>query len=110
MSDYELLPNGEINAPYILANADLLLRRGETELASKLFRAVKNHSRLGYCGHYGLGRCFLAEGKTGQAIAAFEKALSLVKRPYIATILLKTLIDSRNADLAERRALELARD
>lgn len=104
------LPNGNLNAPYVLSNASLLLKEGEVDMAASLFKQVTGHPKLGHCGHYGIGKCFMKIGKPAKAVAAFEAALLLQRRPYIAASLLEALIALQEYTQAEKRALEFARE
>ena len=104
------LPNGELNASYILANASILLREGELSLAASLFCLVKDHKKLGHCAHYGLGQCFFAAKDWGRAVKAFEKALLLARKSYIARALLDALMASKQYALVEKTAVTLARE
>jgi tetratricopeptide (TPR) repeat protein len=109
-NDYAYLPNGELNAPYILANADLLVKHGEYLAAAKLFRLLKDHPRLAHCAHYGMGQCLLKSGKPELALQAYEKALSIQKRDYIAQSLIQALIACGEYAEAEQRSFDFARD
>jgi tetratricopeptide (TPR) repeat protein len=89
--EFAHLPSGELNVPYLLANANLLFQEGDLAAAASLFRAVKSHPKYGFCGDYGLGQCYLAEGKFQTAAAAFEKAYAKCHRGYIAVAHLEAL-------------------
>lgn len=82
--DLAYLPNGDLNVPYLLANANVLLRGNELQLAASLFRLVKDHPKYGFCGDFGLGQCLMKAKKFRHAARAFEQALSKVHRGYIA--------------------------
>jgi len=104
------LPNGELNVPFILTNANLLLLENELELAASLFQLVKGHTPYAHCAHYGIGQCFLKAQCPRQAVQAFEKAFLLEKRPYIGTALLEALMACGDLPAFEKRAIELARE
>ena len=103
-------PNGELNASFILANANILLREGELSLAISLFRLAKDHKKLGHCAHYGLGQCFVAAGDWDRAVKAFESALSLSRKSYIAVALLEALMATKQYAVVEQTAVEIARE
>jgi hypothetical protein len=48
--EFAHLPSGELNVPYLLANANLLFQEGDLAAAASLFRAVKSHPKYGFCG------------------------------------------------------------
>ncbi len=104
------LSNGELNISYILSNANLLMKSGEFLDAISLFRLVKNHPKFGFCGHYGLGQCFLKMGQPEQAVRAFEKALSLQRRAYIAASLVEAFLILRNFTIVEKLTLGFAQE
>ncbi len=108
--DLSYFPNGELNISFLLFNANLLLQEGELELAASLFQLVKNHHKYGYCGHYGIGQCFLKAQQPKLAAQAFERAYSLEKRPYIAVALIDALIACEYFEAAEIRSIEFARE
>lgn len=98
--DLVYLPDGRINAPYILANANLLLKSGEYQLAVSLFRRIQDHPKYGYCGYYGVGQCYFLLQHWSRARTAFEKALALAHRPYIVESLQKTIqMQNQNSPL-----------
>jgi uncharacterized protein HemY len=106
--EFAYLPNGEPNTSFILSNANLLMKNGELDLAVSLFLLVKNHVRYGYCGHYGLGQCFLRMSHPKEAVLAFEKAYSLKRRAYIAAALVEALLECGEYKIAEERSIEFA--
>jgi tetratricopeptide (TPR) repeat protein len=108
ISNLAYLPSGELNAPYILASARVLLREKEYSLAISLFGLLKDHQKFGHCAHYGIGQCFFAANDLDRAVKAFEKALSLARKPYIAIALLESLMANKQYSLVEKTALVLA--
>ncbi len=108
--DLVYLPNGKMNAPFILANAHLLLKSGDPEQAATLFRLLKNHEKLAHCAHYGLGQCFLRLKQPEYALAAFEHALSLSRQAYIAIALLEVLLEFEEFERVEKQAFDYAQE
>jgi tetratricopeptide (TPR) repeat protein len=103
-------PNGAMNAPFILSNANVLLKAGEVDLALSLFRVVKAHERLAFCAHYGIGLCYLKKSDPERALGALEKALSLARRPYIAVALVNALLACGQFKLSEERSVQFAQE
>ena len=103
-----LLPNGELNAPFLLANANLLLKAGEFKTAGSLFLRIAKTKKYAYCGYYGLGLCFRKLGQTEQAVEALKKSYLLEKRAYIAIELVKTLLESGRIKEAEQLSFACA--
>jgi tetratricopeptide (TPR) repeat protein len=85
------LPNGNLNFPYILSNANLLLQSGEIDLAASLFRLALGEPKVAHIALFGLGQCCMAGADYPKAARAFEKALLVSRRPYIAEAHLKAL-------------------
>lgn len=99
---------GELNAPYVLANANLLYKEGEYRLAGAMFLAIARNSKYSYCAYYGLGRCFTALFQYKAARQAFEKAFACARKPYIGLALLESLVATQSYLQAEEMAPKLA--
>ena len=106
ISNLAYLPNGNLNASFILANGKILFEEKELALAVSLFRLLKDDKKLGHCAHYGLGQCFFAANDFAQAVKAYEKALSLSKKSYIAKALLEALMANKQYPSVEKKALQ----
>lgn len=106
--EFAYLPSGELNASFILSNANLLLDAGELDAASSLFRLLKTHPTLSHCAHFGIGCCFLSAGKPLAAVSAFEYAMTIARKSYIATALVDALIQCGETTIAEQKALIFA--
>lgn len=100
--DFIYLPNGELNIPFLLVNANLLLKEGEIQLAASLFERVKASEKYRHCAYYGIGQCFLKLNARKQALSLFKKALACKRRPYIenAIIDLETLCSKNEIENA----------
>lgn len=90
--DLAFRPNGELNATYILSNANLLLKAGEVAAAESLFRIILRHSKYSFCAHYGIGQCQMKRGAYQDAVHSFEQAICLQRRSYIAHSLIEALL------------------
>ena len=99
-------PNGDLNVPYVLANANLLIKSGDINLAATIFMAAAKNKKQAYCGYYGLGLCFVKLGKHAAAVQAFQKSFSLKQRPYIGVAWVEALIESGKGNEAEQIALQ----
>ena len=100
--------NGELNTPYVLANAGLLLKSDEPRMAAILYMVIARHKKNSFCGFYGLGQCFLALEKPQNARDAFRKAFLLGGRPYMAVALIEALLLCEEYAEAEALALKCA--
>ncbi len=100
--------NGELNAPYVLANANLLYKEGEYRLAGAMFLAIARNEKYSYCAYYGLGRCFTALFQFNAANQAFEKAFKLAPKPYIGLAWLESMIAAQKHAQAEKMAIRFA--
>ncbi len=102
------LPNGELNAPYLLANANLLLKEGDPQLASSLFLLTTKTKNYAHCGFYGLGQCYRHLQKPDLALDALRKAFALSRRAYIAIALIQALLECGQFQEAEQTSLSCA--
>ena len=105
LNDLIYFPNGDLNFPFVLANANLLLKEDEVELAVSLFGLITQHKSRAYFGHYGLGQCFLKSGEPDSAALSFERAFRLGRRPFLAYAWIEALISDRKYKEAEKTAL-----
>jgi tetratricopeptide (TPR) repeat protein len=74
--DEVYLPNGHLNTPFLLKNAEVLLQAGETKLAARIYQTLlQNREHLGRA-HEGLGDCAAREEKMDLARRAYEEAIA----------------------------------
>lgn len=104
------LPNGEVNAVYILANAKLLLEANELSDSIRLFGTLVSHPKYGSYAHYGIGLCFYKVGDFKKAKTAFRNALTFSRKSFIAIDLVKAILASGDCVEAERLSLEFGKE
>ncbi len=108
LKDTIYLPNGELNSPFVLANANILLKEKELKLAASLFLLIAKQETYAFCGYYGLGQCFTGMQKHEAAVESFRKAFQISKRSWIATAWIDCLMRTGDFRSAEKVALECA--
>ena len=108
LDDLIYLPNGELNSPFVLANANILLKENEFKLAAKLFLLMANQRTYAFCGYFGLAKCFEKLSKPTQASESYKRAFELSRRPYIAFAYLECLLANHHYHQAEQFALMCA--
>ena len=100
------LPNGRLNVPFLMKNADILFDAGEFALARKIYKTILQSGECTASALYRLGRCYESEGKMDEAIAKYEE--SIVFHPNIesyqrlATLLAKQNKPQQSAEVLER--------
>lgn len=70
------LPNGKLNVGYLTRNADLLFEAGEYALARNIYRTILQGGEHTGPAQLRIGRCFEAEGKESEALAAYTEAVT----------------------------------
>lgn len=70
------LSEGKLNVAYLLRNADVLVRSGDTTLARNIYRTIHQSGEKTGAALQGLGRCAEAEGKWAEAADRFEESIA----------------------------------
>ncbi|MGZ6333357.1 MAG: tetratricopeptide repeat protein [Bdellovibrionota bacterium] len=70
------LPNGKLNTPFLMRNAELLFESGEYTLARNVYKAVLASGEKTSSAYFGLGRCQEAEGRAEEARKHFEDSIA----------------------------------
>ena len=102
------LPNGSLNASFILANAGILLKAKEYALAEQMFKSISKHPKLAHCAYYGIGKCHLEQGNFSLAKLNFERAFSISRSAFIAKAITETLMQAKRYPEGESLSLQFA--
>lgn len=100
------LPNGKLNVPFLLRNADVLAEAGEYVLARKIHTTLLAAGEQTGATQLRMGKCFEAEGKWEEAKACFEE--SIAYQPQLETyqklisLLIRQNKDQEAAEVIER--------
>ncbi len=106
ISDGVYLSSGKLNVPYLLKNADLLVKAKDYALARNIYKTVSKTGEQTAHALFGLGMCFEAEGKLEEAKSQYEE--SIAYQPSISTyqkliqILVKQTKFQQAAETVER--------
>jgi tetratricopeptide (TPR) repeat protein len=76
ISDGVYLTTGKLNVPYLLKNANLLIKAKDYSLAKNIFRAVAQTGESTAQALHGIGICLEAEGKLEDAKSQFEESIA----------------------------------
>lgn len=115
------MPDGRMNAPYLLKNAEILLSHGDLALAKRIYHSLlKSGEMLGQA-YYGLGKCLDLEGLAAEARDAYEKSITYLptvaaardlSRLYVrrgqeseAVKTLERCLQGRDVSIEDRKAL-----
>lgn len=100
------LPNGKLNVPYLMKNADLLFEAGDYLLARKIYRAILQTGEFVSTALCRIGKCFEAEGKLAEACSHYEESItyhpSLDAYQRLAAILVRQNKHKQAAEVMER--------
>ncbi len=101
------LPNGKLNIPFLIRNADLLFDSGDYVLAKNIYKTILKTGENTSAALFRMGRCFEAEGKYEEALVHFEE--SIAYHPSLECFQrLSALLLSQNKDLQAGEILERA--
>ncbi len=105
-SESVYLPDGKLNLPFLVRNAELLFRAGEFALARNLFHSVlQSGERSGYA-HFWIARCFDCENRPEEAKKHYEESVafqpSVECYQYLAAVLIRQKRDHYAAEVLER--------
>jgi len=100
------LPNGKLNIPYLLKNADLLFDSGEFTLAKNIYKTILKGGDNTSVALFRIGRCLEAEGKQEEAHAHYEESIAyhptLESFQRLSALLLRQSKDQQAAETLER--------
>jgi tetratricopeptide (TPR) repeat protein len=100
------LPNGKLNIPYLIRNADLLFDAGDYALARNIYKTVLTSGEYTSAALYRLGRCFEAEGKIEESRANYEDSIAylptLEAYQRLSALLIRQGKDQQAAEVMER--------
>jgi tetratricopeptide (TPR) repeat protein len=100
------LPNGKLNVPFLLQNADILAEAGEYSLARKIHKTLLAAGEQTSTTQFRMGKCFEAEGKLDEAKACYEESIayhpSLETYQKLLALLIRQGKDQEAAEVIER--------
>lgn len=100
------LPNGKLNVPYLIRNADLLFDAGDYSLARRIYRVILQSGECSSSALYRIGRCYESEGKWEEARAKYEESIvfhpSLECYQKLASLLIRLKKHQQAAEILER--------
>jgi tetratricopeptide (TPR) repeat protein len=103
------LPNGKLNVPYLIKNADILFEAKDYLLARKIYRTILQSGEYTATVLHRIGKCYEAEGKYDEAYSKYEESISYHPSPEsyerLAAILMR-----RNRRNQSEECLERARN
>lgn len=103
------LPNGKLNVPFLLKNAELLFLSGDYPLARNIYKAVAASGEKTASALFGIGRCYEAEGKKEEARLQYEESLAyqpdLEAYRQLASLLVRMGKEQQAAETMERALL-----
>jgi tetratricopeptide (TPR) repeat protein len=99
-------PQGELNAPYLLQNASLLLSSREFALARNVYKAVLKSGKKSAQALFGIGLTFEGEGMPAKAVRCYEESIAFRAAPETFDRLIRVLEKLQRyeyaAELADR--------
>jgi tetratricopeptide (TPR) repeat protein len=100
------LPDGKLNTPYLIRNADLLFDSGDFSLARNIYKTILATGEQTSSVLYRLGRCFEAESKLEEAKTHYEDSVAyhptLEAYQRLAALLIRQSKDLQAAEVMER--------
>lgn len=100
------LPDGKLNVPFLLQNAEILFSNRDYSLARNLFKAIFQSGNRPATALNGIGRCFEAEGKFEEARASYDESIAyqpnLDAFQHVASLLIRQKKDEPAAEMLER--------
>lgn len=100
------LPNGKLNVPYLIQNANLLFAAGEYSLSKNIFKTLLQSGEKAAQIHLGLGQCLEAENKLEDARKHYEESITFqgTVEAYraLGNLLIRLKRDLAAADVFER--------
>lgn len=103
------LSNGRLNVEFLLSNAKILFKAGDYVAARQIFSALTKSGERTAEALLGLARCLEAEGKTENALKAYDDSIlyapSLNAYRRYAALLIRTKKDQQAAEVLERALL-----
>lgn len=100
------LPNGKLNLPYLLQNAELLFSAREFALARNIYKTVYQSGERSGLALYWMGRCSEAEGRNLEAQTHYEESITyhptIEAYQHLSTLLVRSKKDQQAAELMER--------
>ncbi len=103
------LPNGKLNSDFLLNNANILFQAGDYREARQIFTALAKSGDRTAEGRLGLARCLEAEGRTEDALRAYDDTVlyspSIDSYRRYASLLIRVRKDQQAAEVLERALL-----
>ena len=106
ISESMFQPDGKLNVPFLIKNAELLVSTGDYALARNIYKSIISSGERTATGLFGMAQCFLAEGRHDEAARKFEESItyqpSLEAYQRLAQILMQQSKDRQAGETMER--------